>query len=71
MISDDDIPSDIDMNDPYFAEEFKDVKKTSKKKKGKKHEEDSENEEDQNKKVRIQRRKYHPSYIYISFSQCY
>ncbi|KAK0158707.1 hypothetical protein PV328_009682 [Microctonus aethiopoides] len=30
--SDDSIPSDLDMNDPYFAEEMKNMKKSSKKK---------------------------------------
>lgn len=30
---DDDIPSDVDMNDPYFAEEFKDMPKATKKSK--------------------------------------
>ena len=51
MYSDDDIPSDVDMNDPYFAEEFKDQKKQSKKKKGKKQHDPGETEEDLKNKV--------------------
>ena len=48
-ISDDDIPSDIDMNDPYFAEELKDSKKNTKKKKKAKEETDEAEEEKQKK----------------------
>lgn len=53
MYSDDDIPSDIDMNDPYFAEEFKDRKKPPKKRKGKEHQDNNQTEEDQKSKVQI------------------
>ncbi|XP_034239620.1 ESF1 homolog [Thrips palmi] len=52
--SDDDIPSDIDMNDPYFAEEFKDQKKQSKKKKGKLREDAGETEEDLKNKAELE-----------------
>lgn len=45
--SDDEIPSDIDMNDPYFAEEFKDMKSKPKKNKGKKKKEDFEETDEQ------------------------
>lgn len=52
LVSDDDIPSDIDMNDPYFAEEFKDFK--SKSKKSKKKNGTSESQDDQQQKVKMQ-----------------
>ncbi|XP_013164302.1 PREDICTED: ESF1 homolog [Papilio xuthus] len=50
----DDIPSDIDMNDPYFAEEFEKSefkkKKDMKAKKGQKDEKDSEDDEEEEKR---------------------
>ncbi|KAK3912909.1 ESF1-like protein [Frankliniella fusca] len=54
LSSDDDIPSDIDMNDPYFAEEFKDMKKKPKKGKGKKKEQSGETEEEQQSKAELE-----------------
>ncbi|CAG9101955.1 unnamed protein product [Plutella xylostella] len=51
--SDDDIPSDVDMNDPYFAEEFNkpEFKKSKDKKKNKQSE---ETEEDENGKAELE-----------------
>lgn len=55
VYSDDDIPSDVDMDDPYFKEEFKDNAKPSKSKmkkdKKKQHVEEEEDEETKRKKV--------------------
>lgn len=51
--SDDSIPSDVDMNDPYFAEEYKSTKvKTKKTKKSKNHAEN--NSEDENNKAQLE-----------------
>ncbi|CAB0030444.1 unnamed protein product [Trichogramma brassicae] len=48
--SDDSIPSDIDMNDPYFAEEFKNRKPPTKKKKLSKDQDIDSAEEEEKKK---------------------
>ncbi|KAG7308779.1 hypothetical protein JYU34_006012 [Plutella xylostella] len=53
--SDDDIPSDVDMNDPYFAEEFnKPEFKKSKDKNKKKNKPTEETEEDENGKAELE-----------------
>lgn len=55
LVSDDDIPSDIDMNDPYFAEEFKDFK--SNPKKAKKRNGTSKSQDDLQQKVKERKKK--------------
>ncbi|XP_063229279.1 ESF1 homolog isoform X2 [Bacillus rossius redtenbacheri] len=50
--SDDDIPSDIDLSDPYFREEFEKVPKKTKKQKGKKEAE--QNDETNNDKAELE-----------------
>lgn len=53
--SEDSVPSDIDMNDPYFAEEFKNVKPKSKKKPSKKHiEEDSDADDKEQRSAELE-----------------
>lgn len=53
--SSDDVPSDLDMNDPYFAEEFnKPEFKKGKSKEKKQHEETSDNDEDGKMKAELE-----------------
>ncbi|XP_034941541.1 ESF1 homolog isoform X2 [Chelonus insularis] len=52
--SEDSIPSDVDMNDPYFAEEMKNMKQKNKKIKSKKINHDSDDEEKIQKKSELE-----------------
>lgn len=55
LFSDDEIPSDIDMNDAYFTEAYKDLQLNPKKKKGnKKQKDEGETEEEQQRKAELE-----------------